>query len=64
MWDPEERRPRVALEKHGIVLLPPPPRPSQHQQRRLGGPLHTDTKALQFWKMTSGVSAGALNEQS
>lgn len=24
MWDPEERRPRVELEKHGIVLLPPP----------------------------------------
>lgn len=23
MWEPEERRPRVALEKHGIVSPPP-----------------------------------------
>lgn len=28
MWEPEERRPRVALEKHGIVSPPPtPPKP-------------------------------------
>lgn len=31
MWEPEERRPRVALEKHGVVCClastTPPPNP-------------------------------------